>query len=147
MNMLDQQAAVRDATLPHFDLPADRLDRTYGPGKWSVRFLLHHLADSESVFYYRLRRVISEPKQVIWVYDQDLWAAALDYPTMPIDLSKRLYQTSREGIIRLADRHYAGSGDIWFVHSETGRRTLRDEFDKVVWHNQGHLDQIAAALA
>jgi hypothetical protein len=33
------------------------------------------------------------------------------------------------------------------VHSETGVRTLKDEIDKVAWHNENHLAQIRAALA
>ena len=147
MDIIDKLEAARVTTIGYFDLADDQLDRTYGPGKWSVRFVLHHLADSESILYYRLRRVISEPRQVIWVYDQDLWAQALDYRTVPMDLSRDVYLTSRRAIIHLARRHYEQAADVWFVHSETGRRTLQDEFDKVVWHNQQHLDQIAKALS
>jgi len=84
---------------------------------------------------------------VIWVYDQDLWAEALDYRTVPMDLSRDVYLMSRRALIHLARQHDTHAGDIWFVHSETGRRTLQDEFDKVVWHNQRHLDQIAKALS
>ena len=57
-------------TLKYFELPAEDLEKTYGPGKWTVRYLLNHLADSETVLFYRIRRVISEPNQIIWVYDQ-----------------------------------------------------------------------------
>ena len=33
-----------------------------------------------------------------------------------------------------------------FVHSNTGVRTLKDEFDKVADHNQHHLEHIQTAL-
>ena len=133
-------------TLKYFELPAEDLEKTYGPGKWTVRYLLNHLADSETVLFYRIRRVISEPNQVIWVYDQAAWARKLDYSTVPLDLARNLYSATRDGVIHHAARHYDGSDQIKFVHSETGLRTLKDEFDKVVSHNDHHLGQIEQAL-
>ena len=133
-------------TLKYFDLPAEDLEKSYGPGKWTVRYLLNHLADSETVLFYRIRRVISEPNQVIWVYDQAAWARKLDYSTVPLELARNLYSVTRDGVVHYAARHYDGSKTIKFVHSETGLRTLKDEFDKVVWHNDHHLEQIETAL-
>jgi hypothetical protein len=147
MHIIEQLEQAHRNTLKFFDLPAADLERTYGPGKWSIRYILNHLADSESVLFYRIRRVISEPKQVICVYDQDAWAQMLDYSTVPLHLARSLYDVSRQGIIFHARRHYEGSDGIQFVHSETGLRTLKDEFDKVVWHNRSHLEQIEKALA
>jgi len=144
---LAQLDRTKAATLAYFDLGEADLRRTYGPGKWSVRYVLQHLADSESVLFYRIRRVISEPKQVIWVYDQDAWAKALDYSRVPMSLGRNIYTSSRDGTIFYARDHYATSTDLPFVHSQDGLRTLRDEFDKVVWHNQKHLDQIERALS
>jgi hypothetical protein len=147
MEIIEQLERTKANTLKYFDLQEEDLQKTYGPDKWSVRYVLHHLADSESVLYYRIRRIICEPKQVIWVYDQQAWADKLDYSTAPLELAKSIYETSREGILYCADRHYIGSQQINFVHSETGLRTLKDEFDKVVWHNQQHLENIKAALS
>jgi hypothetical protein len=39
------------------------------------------------------------------------------------------------------------SGHLEFVHSETGIRTLKAEFDKVASHNEHHLAQIDSALS
>ena len=146
MEFIEQLKQVQTETLTYFDLPEAELSKTYGTGKWTVRYVLHHLADSESVLFYRIRRVISEPKQVIWVYDQEAWAQALDYSKVPLDLAKNIYTSSREGIIYYAARHYQGSEAIKFVHSETGLQTLKDEFDKVVWHNRKHLNSIEQAV-
>jgi len=146
MEILGQLEQTKAETLKGFALGDGDLQRTYGPGKWSVRYVLHHLADSESVFLYRIKRVISEPKQVIWAYDQDAWARKLDYAAFPLDLARNVYASSRESIIYCARLHYEGSGAITFVHSETGVRTLKDEFDKVVWHNRQHLADIERAL-
>ena len=146
MDIITRLESTRNRTLQYFELGDDALARSYSSGKWSVRFLLHHLADAETVLSDRVRRTISEPRQVLWAFDQDAWAKGLDYSQMPLDLSRRLYEAARAGIIHLAGQHYGRSGHLEFVHSETGIRTLREEFDKVAAHNEHHLSQIDAAL-
>ncbi|HEX6164302.1 MAG TPA: DinB family protein, partial [Vicinamibacterales bacterium] len=147
VQLIDDLEATRAETLKYFALGESDLARTYGPGKWSIRFLLHHLADSETVLNDRIRRVISEPRQVLWVYDQEAWSKGLDYATMPLPISRAIYDSVRTGIVHLARMHYENSGHLEFVHSVTGVRTLKDEFDKVAAHNAQHLDQIRRALA
>lgn len=137
---------TRDEVVRHFSLGEAALARTYAPGKWPIRFILLHLADSETVFFDRIRRVISEPRQVIWVYDQDAWAKGLDYGHLPLDLSRGVFESVRAAIIHYARLHYERNGKLEFVHSVTGVRTLRDEFDKVVSHTEHHLGQIRVAL-
>jgi uncharacterized damage-inducible protein DinB len=137
---------TRDETVQYFSLGDADLARTYGPRKWSVRFILHHLADSETVLFYRIRRVISEPRPVVWVYDQDAWAKALDYGHLPLDISKRVYESVRAAVIHDTGLHYERSGTLEFVHSVTGLSTLKDLLEWVASHNEHHLAQIRIAL-
>jgi DinB family protein len=146
MQLIERLEATRDETLSYFTLGAADLARSYAPGKWSVRFILHHLADSETVFYERVRRVLSEPRQVLWVVDQDAWAKGLDYAQVPLALSRHVYEAVRNALIYHAGLHYERHGGLEFVHSVTGVRTLKDEFDKVAAHNAHHLSQIRTAL-
>jgi len=146
MPLIADLEATRDETLRYFDLGDHDLDRSYAPGKWSIRFLLHHLADSETVLYERIRRVLCEPRQVVWFYDQDAWARGLDYARIPLDLSRQMFEVVRRGIIYHARLRYEKDGAVEFVHSTTGLRTLKQEFDKVAEHNAHHLGQIRAAL-
>jgi uncharacterized damage-inducible protein DinB len=137
---------TRDETLRYFALGEADLARAYGPGKWSVRYVLHHIADSETVFFDRIRRTLSEPRPVLWVAQQDAWAKGLDYSRVPLDLSRRVYEAVRAAVIYYAGEHYERNGHLEFVHSVTGLRTLKDEFDKVASHNAHHLGQIRTAL-
>ena len=137
---------TRDETLRYFQLPAGDLARTYGPGKWNVRYVLHHLVDSETVLYYRIRRVLCEPRQVIWYYDEGAWARGLNYAEVPLELMRPVYESTRSAVIYYAGRHFEKDGAIEFIHSHTGLRTLRDEFEKVALHNEHHLKQIRLAL-
>jgi hypothetical protein len=100
----------------------------------------------ETVLFYRIRRVISEPRQVIWVYDQDAWAKGLDYGRLPLDISKRVYEPTRAAIIHYVGLHYERNGTLEFVHSVTGLHTLRDLLEWVASHNEHHLGQIRIAL-
>ncbi|HJX82831.1 MAG TPA: metal-dependent hydrolase, partial [Candidatus Angelobacter sp.] len=79
-------------------------------------------------------------------FDQSAWAKGLDYTHVPLDLSRRIYDAVRAGVIHQAQMHYEKSGHLEYVHSETGIRTLKEEFDKVAWHNEHHLEQIETAL-
>jgi DinB superfamily len=146
MELIQALESTRDETLGYYSLSERDLARTYATGKWSVRYILHHLSDSETVLFDRIRRVLSEPRQVLWVYDQDAWAKGLDYSQVPLELSRRIYQAVREAIIYYAALNYETKGHLEFVHSVTGLRTLRDEFDKVADHNEHHLGQIRLAL-
>ena len=146
MPLIEQLEKTRDQTLRFFALGEDDLARSSAPGKWSVKFVLHHLADAETVMFERIRRVLSEPRQVLWVFDQDAWAKGLDYERVPLEVSRRVYDSVRAAIIYYAGEHYERSGHLEFVHSATGTRTLKEEFDKVASHNEKHLGQIRAAL-
>ncbi len=146
MHLIRELEATRDETLKYFSLDQRDLERKYAPGKWSVRFILNHLSDSETVLFDRIRRVLSEPRQVLWVYDQDAWAKGLDYSQTPLDISRLVYESVRSAIIYYAGRYYEQKGHLEFVHSVTGVRTLKEEFDKVASHNQHHLGQIRTAL-
>jgi len=146
MSIIQDLERTRDETLSYYTLGEADLQRSYGPGRWSVRYILHHLSDSETVLFDRIRRVLSEPRQVLWVYDQDAWARGLDYSRVPLEISRGVYQAVRGAIIYYADLYYQAKGHLEFVHSVTGVRTLKDEFDKVASHNEHHLAQIRLAL-
>lgn len=133
-------------TLDYFDLPNDKLSESYGQGKWTVRQILHHLTDTEILFYGRLKKVIAEPKQVIWAFDQDQWNLAFQYFDADLGNKKAVYEMCRNLNYELIDEYYDNFWSKEFVHNETGLRTLKDEFEKVALHNQGHNKQIEIAL-
>jgi len=56
-DLIRELERTRDETLGYFALGEAELEKTYGPGKWSIRFILHHLTESEVVFRERLRRI------------------------------------------------------------------------------------------
>ena len=147
MDIIENLQSTRNKTLEYFELDDNALSKSYGPGKWTVKEILHHLVDAETVLYDRIRRGISNPNQVVWGFDQDKWAQELDYAGKAMETDKEIYKAVRQGIIYLASSYYDSYGHHELVHSRTGKKTLKDIFDKVVWHNQQHLDQIEVALS
>lgn len=146
MKLIEELHNSKILTLEYFDLSDADLLKCYAPGKWNNKQLLHHICDAETVLYDRVRRVISEPKQVIWSFEQDDWANHLDYLSMPLCLSKNVYSSVRDAVIYLANTFYISHGPKTFVHSQTGLRSLKDEFDKILSHNLHHLTQIQQSL-
>lgn len=138
--------ATQSETLPYFDLSEGELNKTYGDGKWSIRQILHHLTDVEYLFIGRLKKIIAEPKQVIWAFNQDDWNKAFDYLNEPLTGKKELYSLCREMNYQLIEKYYDSFHQKEFVHNETGLRTLKIEFEKVALHNQSHNEQIMLAL-
>jgi len=53
--------------------------RPEAPGKWAVRDVLQHLADTEIVHGYRFRLILAEETPPVPAYDQDRWAGGLHY--------------------------------------------------------------------
>ncbi len=146
MEIIDLLIKTREETLPLYELPAATLKKTYGTGKWSIKKILVHLSDTEDTLMNRVKKTIAENKPVIYGLDPDLWNDGLAYDDYPLSVSKHLYHACRESVIHLAKNYYQNLGTREYVHSETGIRTLKDEFDKIAAHNQSHLNQIKLAI-
>jgi hypothetical protein len=136
----------KQTTLQFFDLPLDNLEKRYAPSKWTIRQILHHLADAETILYERIRRVISGPQQVLWNFDQDRFCEGLNYNEFPLAINKEIFNATRRSIIYLLEQHYESQKELTFIHNTTGKRTLGETFEKVAWHNEHHLNHIRQAL-
>jgi len=147
IELLELLLVTRDYTLSCFDGNDHDFQKTYGEGKWNVRQILHHLTDTEYLFLGRLKKIIAEPKQVIWAFNQDDWNNAFAYSTEPLDGKKELYTICRELNYQMIEKYYDEYQNKEFVHSETGLRSLKMEFEKVGLHNQKHIEQIKLALS
>ena len=146
MKIVEDLIATRDKTLSFYDLPETKMYLTYRPDSWCVKEILHHLADAETVLYERLKRPLAEPAPVMWVFAQDEWCKKLDYRNTPLEINRAVFTAVRNAIISMAPRFYESHGHLIFNHSRMGIRTIKEEFEKVVWHNQNHLDQIEQCL-
>ncbi len=116
------------------------------PDGWTPRMVIHHVADSETNSYVRLRRLLAEPAgTAIQGYDEAQWARSLHYDR-PVALSLAVFRAVRDSSAELLDLITADDLARAGVHSESGPYTLADWLDTYVAHARDHAEQIRAAL-
>jgi hypothetical protein len=126
----------------------DELDRRDGDG-WSARMVAHHLADSETNSYLRLRRLLAdEAPALIAGYDEERWAQTpqLGYDG-PIEPSMAVFRAVRAASGDVLGRLSPSDLDREGVHSESGRYSVRDWLTIYASHAEDHAEQIRRARA
>ncbi len=120
------------------------------PGKWSIGQVLQHLADSDLVWGWRVRLILSHDRPQITGYDQDLWAERLHYADADPGEALALFGVLRAANLRLLDRATPQDLTRVGVHSERGEESIGYLCRLYAGHDLLHLNQIArvrAALA
>jgi uncharacterized damage-inducible protein DinB len=120
------------------------------PGKWSVRDVLQHLADSELVWGYRLRMVLAEDRPPLTGYDQDRWADRLRYDQATASDAQREFALLRRANLRLLGNATPDDLARVGVHAERGEESVAHMMRLYAGHDLLHLrqiDRIRAAIA
>ena len=82
-------------------VPPEAVGRPEAPGKWSIREVVQHLADSELVGGFRLRMVMAHDRPSLTGYDQDLWASRLRYSDVDVQDAVEQFTALRRANVRL----------------------------------------------
>jgi DinB superfamily len=122
----------------------DELDARPAPGRWTVREIVHHLADSEMTAAIRLRRLLAEERPQIQGYDQDEFARRLHYDR-PHESSLELFKSVRASTAELLERMEPADWLREGTHSESGRYTTETWLSIYAAHAHKHATQIRAA--
>jgi hypothetical protein len=122
----------------------EELDGRPGPGKWSAREIVHHLADSEMTAAVRLRLVVATDSPRIQGYDQDEFARRLHYDR-PTEASLELFKAARRATAELMERMTEDEWSREGTHSEHGRYTLARWLEIYADHAHKHAEQILVA--
>ncbi len=139
--------ANRDALAPFFSAGADQLARAYAPGKWTMRQLLIHITDSQTICLDRLRRIAADDKPLLLAFDQDRWVAHLHYERLDLGVSGALFHATMSAAADLARNLPPDADARKGVHSEAGLRTFAAQLDFTWQHVAHHLEQVRAAAA
>ena len=123
-----------------------QLDTPYGEGKWTVRQVVHHLADSHMNGCARMRLVLTENMPTLMTYQQELWAELPDARTLPIEPSMSILNGLHR---RMAAMFDSASDSDWgrsANHPEDGTVTFDDLLAVYADHCERHLDHIRGLL-
>jgi hypothetical protein len=123
-------------------IPAEILDRSPAPGKWSIRELVVHVADSEFVGGMRIRTFIAEPGKALMAMDQDKWAAALAYPKRSIPESLAVVRSIRRATASMLRLVPEAAWENTCTHEELGAITLRKYMEYFASHAAHHAEQV-----
>jgi hypothetical protein len=112
------------------------------PGKWSIREVVQHLADSELVGGFRLRMVLAHDRPPLAGYDQDLWASRLRYRDVDVRDALEQFTALRRANVRIWE--HLGPADLARVgiHGERGEESLEHMRRLYAGHDVLHRRQL-----
>jgi hypothetical protein len=122
----------------------DEEDFAPAPGKWSIRQVITHLADSEVVAAHRFRQLIAEDNPTLIAFDQEAWAKNLAHaqrkPKQCLESFRRLRAENYDLLKDLPEAAFARTGN----HTERGLTTLRGLLEINAQHAENHARQMQA---
>jgi hypothetical protein len=117
-------------------------DFVTAPGKWSIRQIAAHLADSELVGAHRLRQVIAEDNPTLIAFDQDAWTKNLDYSRRKAEQSVETFRRIRTENYELLKAVPNAAWERTGNHTENGPMTLRRLLEGYAGHAESHARQV-----
>ncbi|MDE2927376.1 MAG: bacillithiol transferase BstA [Acidobacteriota bacterium] len=141
----DISALPRDLRRTVSPLTDGQLDTPYRPGGWTVRQVVHHLADSHMNSYIRFKLALTEERPVIKAYDEKSWAELPDSRepiASSLDLLSALHRRWADLLRGLSRAQLQRE----FVHPESGASRLEVMVAAYSWHGRHHLAHIQRLL-
>jgi hypothetical protein len=123
-------------------LTDEQLDTPYRDGGWTVRQVVHHLADSHLNSYVRTRLALTEEVPTITAYDEAQWAELEDARHAPVELSLVLLETLHDRWVRLLRSLQPEDFARQFKHPERGTVSLDNNLALYSWHCKHHTAHI-----
>ena len=120
-------------------LSSEQLDTPYRPDGWTVRQVLHHIADSHTNSYIRFKWALTESKPTIKAYDEKAWADLFDTRTAPIELSLSYLRALHAKWVYLLKGLSDSDLQKEFIHPSTQNLVPLDEnIGLYAWHGEHH---------
>ena len=119
-----------------------QIDTPYRPEGWTVRQLVHHMADSHVNAYVRHRLALTEDNPTIKPYDENLWAELSDAKAAPIESSLQMLEAMHERWVLslkvMEPAHFSRT----LNHPERGPMTLDLMLELYAWHGKHHVAHV-----
>ncbi len=129
------------------DLSESQLDTPYRPEGWTVRQVVHHVADSHMNAYTRFRLALTEDQPMVKPYEEARWARLEDARTAPVGLSLSLIEPLHQRWVLLLRSMQPSDFSRTFRHPEHGILTLDTTLGMYAWHSRHHAAHITSLRA
>ncbi|GLC90234.1 YfiT family bacillithiol transferase [Lysinibacillus piscis] len=127
-------------------LSAAELEKTYREGAWTVRQLVHHIADSQLNMYQRLKLALTDDNPTVPAFDEEKWAIQPD-TELPVESSIQMLEGINARIVSLGQSLTEEQLNRVFTHQINGEIPVSTKIAKLAWHEAHHLAHIKIALA
>ncbi|WP_247235394.1 YfiT family bacillithiol transferase [Telluribacter sp. SYSU D00476] len=116
-----------------------KLDTPYRPDGWTVRQLIHHVADSHINAYTRLRLALTEDNPTVRPYEEGLWAELPDAQTASVEYSIQLLKYLHlRWVLLLNSLDEKGLARTYY-HPGSKQTVRLDEYIAMyAWHSDHH---------
>lgn len=124
-------------------LNEEQLNSPYRPGGWTVRQVVHHIADSHHHSYTRFKWALTENKAVIKAYEEKDWSGLFDARTAPIQLSLEYLKALHAKMVYLLRGLSDSDLTKCYTHPEgLVEVTVAENICKYAWHGNHHCAHI-----
>ncbi|MCB0433700.1 MAG: putative metal-dependent hydrolase [Mangrovimonas sp.] len=124
-----------------------KLETPYRPGGWTVRQVIHHVADSHHHSYARFKWALAENKPLIKAYEEKDWAELKDVKHAPIAISLLHIRALHGKLVHLLKCMSDTDFERSFMHPETGREVfLNENLGMYAWHCNHHYAHIESVV-
>jgi uncharacterized damage-inducible protein DinB len=128
-------------------LSEEQIDTPYRDGGWTVRQLVHHVADSHINSYVRFKLGATEEDPRITAYEEQLWAELADGKSLPIEISLRLLELLHHRWVVFLRALTPEQLERTFRHPALGSVTLARNLALYSWHGKHHIAHVTSLRA
>ncbi|WP_308162196.1 YfiT family bacillithiol transferase [Bacillus sp. ISL-18] len=121
----------------------EQLATPYRLGGWTVRQVIHHLADSHMNAYIRIKLALTEENPTIKPYQEEKWAELPDSKS-PINVSLELLTALHKRLVQLLRSLSPNDLKKTFLHPESGEVSVGRNIGMYAWHGRHHLAHITS---
>ncbi len=141
--LLDIQLLPQQIEYAVTNFDEHQLNTPYREGGWTVKQLVHHVADSHMNAYIRFKLGLSEDNPVIKPYDQDAWAKMPDTENLPINISITILYAVHLRWYEILKNISGSEWDRTVVHPEYNKKmSLWYLLGLYAWHSKHHTAHI-----
>jgi hypothetical protein len=124
-----------------------QLDTPYREGGWTVRQVVHHLADSHTMSVIRFKLALTEDWPTICPYNENAWAQLADSKSLPVEPSLNLIAALHGRWVALLESMSEADFERGYAHPERGRQNLATALGIYAWHCRHHTAHVTSLRA
>ncbi len=125
-------------------LSDEQLDTPYRPGGWTVRQVVHHVADASMNGFIRSKLALTEEQPPVKTFEENDWVKLFDSNELPVEPSLRMLDGIHERMDALLRSLPKESFSRGFLHPVSGLNTIDRLLAYFAWHGKQHAAHITS---